>query len=140
MVRAILCHFNMLNAQTDQQKIEALLTKMTLEEKVGQMTQINLNMILSNGYGPPWDSIQVDTLRKIMKEKNIGSILNCIDHAYTIEKWHEIVTKIQDVATKETRLKIPVVYGIDAIHGVTFTKNSTLFPHNIALAAGRNPD
>lgn len=121
-------------------KVQSMIAQMTLEEKVGQMTQINLNMILSNGYGPPWDSIQVDTLRKIMKEKNIGSILNCIDHAYTIEKWHEIVTKIQDVATKETRLKIPVVYGIDAIHGVTFTKNSTLFPHNIALAAGRNPE
>lgn len=119
-------------------KVQSMIEQMTLEEKVGQMTQINLNMILSNGYGPPWDSIQVDTLRKIMKEKNIGSILNCIDHAYTIEKWHEIVTKIQDVATKETRLKIPVVYGIDAIHGVTFTKNSILFPHNIALAAGRN--
>jgi beta-glucosidase len=121
-------------------KVQSMIEQMTLEEKVGQMTQINLNMILSNGYGPPWDSIQVDTLRKILKEKNIGSILNCIDHAYTIEKWHEIVTKIQDVATKETRLKIPVVYGIDAIHGVTFTKNSTLFPHNIALAAGRNPE
>ena len=122
------------------QKVQSMISQMTLEEKVGQMTQINLNMILSNGYGPPWDSIQVDTLRKILKEKNIGSILNCIDHAYTLEKWHEIITKIQDVATKETRLKIPVVYGIDAIHGVTFTRNSTLFPHNIALAAGRNPE
>lgn len=121
-------------------KVQSMIEQMTIEEKVGQMTQINLNMVLSNGYGPPWDSIQVDTLRKILKEKNIGSILNCIDHAYTLEKWHEIITKIQDVATKETRLKIPVVYGIDAIHGVTFTKNSTLFPHNIALAAGRNPE
>ena len=121
-------------------KVQSMIEQMTLEEKVGQMTQINLNMVLSNGYGPPWDSIQVDTLRKILKEKNIGSILNCIDHAYTLEKWHEIITKIQDVATKETRLKIPVVYGIDAIHGVTFTRNSTLFPHNIALAAGRNPE
>jgi beta-glucosidase len=121
-------------------KVQALLGQMTVEEKVGQMTQVNLNMVLSNSYGAPWDSIQMDTLRKVLKEKNIGSLLNCIDHAYTLEKWHEIITKIQDVATKETRLKIPVIYGIDAIHGVTFTRNSTLFPHNIALAAGRNPE
>jgi len=123
-----------------EQKVQDLLSQMTLEEKVGQMTQVNLNMILSNGYGAPWDSIQMDTLRKVLKERNIGSFLNCIDHAYTLEKWHEIITKIQDVATKETRMKIPVIYGIDAIHGVTFTRNATLFPHNIALAAGRNPE
>jgi beta-glucosidase len=121
-------------------KVKDLLSKMTLEEKVGQMTQVNLNMILSNGYGPPGDSIQMDTLRKVLQTKNIGSFLNCIDHAYTVEKWHEIITKIQDVATKETRLKIPVIYGIDAIHGVTFTRDATLFPHNLALAAGRNPE
>ena len=123
-----------------EQKVQKLLSEMTIEEKVGQMTQVNLNMILSNGYGPPGDSIQMDTLRKVLKEKNIGSFLNCIDHAYTVEKWHEIITKIQDVATKETRLKIPVIYGIDAIHGVTFTRDATLFPHNLALAAGRNPE
>ena len=129
------------NASDDiEQKVQSLLSQMTLEEKVGQMTQLNLNMILSNGYGAPYDSVQIDSLRKVIKDRNIGSILNCIDHAYTVEKWHEIITKIQDVATKETRLKIPVIYGIDAIHGVTFTQNSTLFPHNIGLAASRNVD
>lgn len=121
-------------------KVEELVSKMTLEEKVGQMTQLNLNTILSNGYGAPYDSIQMDSLRKMVVKINIGSFLNCIDNAYSLEKWHEIITKIQDVATKESRLKIPVIYGIDAIHGVTFTKNSTLFPHNMALAAGRNPE
>ena len=122
------------------QKVQSLISQMTLEEKVGQMTQLNLNMILSNGYGPPWDSIQVDSLRKHLKGHHIGSFLNCIDHAYTLEKWHQIITQIQDVATKETRLKIPVIYGIDAIHGVTFTRDATLFPHNLALAASRNID
>jgi beta-glucosidase len=122
------------------QKVQELISKMSIEQKVGQMTQLNLNTILTNGYGAPWDSIQMDSLRKMLKERHIGSFLNCIDHAYTLEKWHEIITKIQDVATKETDLKIPVVYGIDAIHGVNFTRNSTLFPHNMALAAGRNPE
>lgn len=122
-----------------EQKVQNLIAQMTLEEKVGQMTQVNLNVILSNGYGPPWDSVQIDSLRRTLIERNVGSILNCIDHAYTVDKWHEIITKIQDVATKETRLKIPVIYGIDAIHGVNFTQNATLFPHNTALAATRNP-
>ncbi len=51
-----------------------------------------------------------------------------------------MITTIQDVATKKTRLKIPVLYGIDAIHGVTYTHGGTLFPQAIALAATWNTE
>ena len=69
---------------------------------------------------------------------HVGSILNTAGTAYTVEKWHKILSKIQNIALKSEH-KIPVLYGIDAIHGVTYTKGSTLFPHNIGLAATRNP-
>ena len=47
----------------------------------------------------------------------LGSILNVADQALTIERWHEIIGLIQDAAMKKTRLGIPVIYGIDSIHG-----------------------
>ena len=49
------------------------------------------------------------------------------------------MTQIQD-EVKNTRLRIPVIYGLDAIHGQTYTLNSTLFPQNLAIAAARNPE
>ncbi len=57
----------------------------------------------------------------------------------SVEKWRAIQTEIQDEA-KKSRLKIPVIYGLDGMHGQTYTLNSTLFPQNIAMAATRNPD
>ena len=60
-------------------------------------------------------------------------------HAVSVEKWRSVQTEIQDEA-KKTRLKIPVIYGLDGMHGQTYTLNSTLFPQNIAMAATRNPD
>ena len=128
------------NNTTDNidKKVEALLAKMSLEEKVGQMTQINLNVILKDGYGNIDGTIDPVALRKAVIEYKVGSILNAINQAYSVEQWHNIIKQIQD-ATKETPNKIPVLYGIDAIHGATFTLESTLFPHNIGMAATRNP-
>jgi beta-glucosidase len=119
-------------------KVKELLAKMSIEEKVGQMTQINLNVVLKGGYGNMDGTIDPEALRKAIVDYKVGSILNAINHAYSVEKWHEIITAIQDVATKQTPNKIPVLYGIDAIHGVTFTSNSTLFPQNIGIGATRN--
>jgi len=85
---------------------------------------------------------QLDTTRlnEAIKKYHVGSILNCGGHANSLEKWNEIVSTIQDIATNETRLEIPVLYGIDAIHGANYTKNATLFPQQIAQAATWNPE
>lgn len=115
-------------------KVNDLLSQMTLEEKVGQMTQINASMFVTDG------QIDEAKLRKQIVERGLGSILNTpFNQAYSLEDWRTYITTIQNIA-KESRLKIPVIYGIDAIHGTTYTKNSTLFPHNIGLAATRNPE
>src|SRR4029077_5059024 len=66
------------------------------------------------------------------------SIINANGHAYTLDHWHEVINAIQDDAAK-TRLHIPVLYGIDSIHGANYVIGSTLFPQSIAMAATWNP-
>jgi beta-glucosidase len=122
------------------QKVKDLLFKMSIEEKVGQMTQVNLHLVLNGGYDNNDGAIDTALLRKAIVDYKVGSILNAINHAYTVETWHGIIKQIQDVATKKTPNKIPVLYGIDAIHGVTFTLKSTLFPQSIGIGATRNPE
>ena len=131
------CYYLAATAQTDQQKAEALLKKMTLEEKVGQMTQVTFAVIAKGGWGDTEGNIDPDALKKAVGDHHVGSILNVNAHAFSLEKWHSIITQIQDEA-KNTRLKIPVLYGLDGMHGQTYTLNSTLFPHNIGMAATRN--
>jgi len=117
----------------NSQKIEALLKRMTLEEKVGQMTQLAIGMI-SNGRD---QSIQIDPakLDKAVVRYGVGSILNVSEQALTADRWHEIINQIQDSATKKTRLGIPVIYGIDSIHGANYVRGSTLFPQELGMPA-----
>ena len=120
------------------QKIEALLKRMTLEEKVGQMTQLAIGMI-AKGQN---QEIQIDPekLDKAIVRYGVGSILNVSDQALTADKWHEIIGQIQQAATKKTRLSIPVIYGIDSIHGANYIQGATLFPQEIGMAATWNPE
>src|SRR5947208_4690311 len=119
------------------QKIEALLKRMTLEEKVGQMTQLAIGMI-ANGRD---QEIQIDPakLDKAIVRYGVGSILNVAEQALTVDKWHDIIKQIQEAATKKTRLGIPVIYGIDSIHGANYVQGATLFPQEIGMAATWNP-
>lgn len=119
------------------QKVEALLSKMSVEEKVGQMTQVTIDLILEDN---SLDQINESKLKEAIVNNKVGSILNVKGQAYSMEKWHELQKRIQEVATKETPNKIPVLYGIDAIHGANYIEGSTLFPHNIGMAASRNPE
>lgn len=118
-------------------KVTALLAAMSVEEKVGQMTQVTIDMILKDD-----ETMVVDEakLRKALLEKHVGSILNVKGHAYPAATWQDIIAQIQHIAVEETANKIPVIYGIDAIHGANYTSGSTLFPHNIGIAASRNPE
>lgn len=113
-------------------KADALIAKMTLEEKVGQMTQVTLDEVSKSGGSK--HEIDPGKLKDAIQKYHVGSILNVMGAAYTREHWHEIISAIQEEAAK-SRLKIPVIYGIDAIHGENYTQGSTLFPQEIALAA-----
>lgn len=128
--------------RTIDEKVTTLMSKMTLEEKVGQMAQVTLDVITQGDNQFSSDEpLQLDDklVREALINYKVGSILNTANNrARTVEKWHEIISKIQDVAVNETRLGIPVIYGIDAIHGTTYTAGATFFPQEIGQAATWN--
>ena len=108
-------------------KVRALLSQMTLEEKVGQMIQANqaslkdpsdvekyfLGSLLSGGSSDP---------------KTGNGLIDWTDHYDSLQS-----------RTQNTRLRIPILYGIDAVHGHSNVLGATLFPHNIGLGCTRNP-
>ncbi|NOT13910.1 MAG: beta-glucosidase [Methylococcaceae bacterium] len=116
---------------------------MTLEEKVGQMTQVDFKIISRDGTLDATNSIDPIKLEDAVLKHHVGSIMNSPttpdNQAQTVGKWRELQQAIQAVAAR-SRLKIPVLYGIDAVHGATYTKNATLFPQAINMAATFNPD
>ncbi|MFE3847262.1 glycoside hydrolase family 3 N-terminal domain-containing protein [Flavobacterium sp. LB3P45] len=119
------------------QKVSELLSKMSIEEKIGQMTQITVTNFEAKGKPGVFD---IAKLREAIQTYHIGSILNVPNPgAPTIKKWNEVITTISNEANK-TRLKIPVLYGIDAIHGSSYTAGATLFPQQIGIAATFNTE
>lgn len=126
---------------TDQQ-INELISQMTIEEKVGQMAQITLDVItVGENEAVSDEPLQLNDslVRKAILDYKIGSVLNTANNrARTVDKWREVIGKLQKVAVKESRLKIPIIYGIDAIHGTTYTAGATFFPQQIGMAAARN--
>src|SRR5262249_30720396 len=117
-------------------RVADLVGRMTLEEKVGQMTQLEIGMVTD---GKDADlTINPQKLHKAIVQYGVGSILNVKDLALSVDKWHELISAIQKAAG-ETRLKIPVVYGIDTIHGANYIKGATLFPQPLGMAATWNP-
>src|SRR5690242_13966995 len=119
-------------------QIDDLIKRMTLEEKVGQMTQLAIGAIASGQD----QQIKVDPakLETAIVKYGVGSILNVSDQALTVDHWHQIIGQIQEAATKKTRLGIPMIYGIDSIHGANYVLGSTLFPQEIGMAATFNPE
>jgi beta-glucosidase len=107
-------------------RVEDLLKHMTLDEKIGQMTQVEKN------------SIQPGDITKYF----IGSILSggggSPEGNNTPEGWYAMVEGFQKEALA-TRLKIPIIYGVDAVHGHGNLLNATVFPHNIGLGAANDP-
>ncbi|MCX7604314.1 MAG: glycoside hydrolase family 3 C-terminal domain-containing protein [Bryobacteraceae bacterium] len=126
-------------ASGPEARIEQLLRQMTIEEKVGQMTQVTIDVVsVPNAVGRNHRLDPAKLEEAILKWK-VGSILNVNGEAYTVEHWHEVLNQIQDVVEK-SRLKIPVLYGIDSIHGANYTLDAVLFPNAISAAATWNVD
>ncbi len=145
LVMFLLTNFSCRNTSTSDdidRKVELLLSQMTLEEKIGQMSQFTIDMIIADSTNRFGRDVELDSakLYTILVKYKAGSILNVAAHAYSLETWRKIIAGIQDVAMNHTRLGIPVIYGIDAIHGANYVTGATLFPQQIAQAATWNPD
>jgi beta-glucosidase len=129
--------------KTIENKVKHLLSQMTLEEKVGQMTQVDFTVIGVPKEQNAEDQIDPAKLEDAVINHHVGSILNTPftpdNKSQSIEIWRKMMRTVQDAAAR-TRLKIPVIYGIDAIHGATYTQNSVLFPQAISMAATFNPE
>ena len=126
----------------NEEQIEKLISSMTLEEKVGQMTQITLDVISKkDGKGNVIEPHQLDIekLDTAITKFHVGSILNVGYHTFEKSHWRKIIPEIQNYSIKKGKSAIPTLYGIDAIHGATYTVDATLFPQEIGLAATWNP-
>ena len=122
-----------------EQKVEATLKKMTLDEKVGQMLELNMDgmgkITVENGK-PVW-KLNEQTLDTVISKWKIGSILNVpMSRAATIAQWQEWIRLIQKKSMKH--IGIPDIYGLDQNHGVTYTQGGTIFPQPINLGASFN--
>ncbi len=111
-----------------ESKVESILKKMTLEEKAGQMVQLTAETFTTDGL--------VDTAKvgDLVRNYKIGSFLNVfggksLDRRLTAEQ----IKLVQDVTMKE--LGIPMVYGLDMIHGATYLTDATFFPQEVNIAA-----
>ena len=123
-----------------ERKIDSIMAQMTLEEKVGQMAQFTVDLLGKGGNAYFSDEpFEVDPamLDTVIGRYKVGSILNTANNrARTTEVWEKTIRAIQERALEETG--IPVIYGIDAIHGTTYTAGSTLFPQSVAMGATFN--
>lgn len=119
-------------------KVEALLKKMTLEEKVGQMCQLNIDVLQDRTANPMQGfTLSEALLDTVIGKYKVGSILNVPNGmAQNTAKWQEIITRIQEKSMEE--LGIPCLYGVDQIHGATYTAGATFFPQGINMAATFN--
>lgn len=171
-----------------EQQIEALLKKMTLDEKVGQMCELTIDLLQKRTdpfAGLNQQAMKLDDLKKIIKQYKlekefklnkellsqeeimrlytrvkaiegqkgfqideamldtiigkykVGSILNVLNGvAQSVSKWQEIIKRIQEKSMKV--MGIPCIYGVDQIHGTTYTLGGTLFPQGVNMAATFN--
>lgn len=124
--------------------IDALIKNMSIEEKAGQMTQIDLGVIAEGeicALKNP-QTIDMAKLKEAISRYHIGSILNvgCGSGTISLENWHKILNTIHAENKQHSNNKIPIIYGIDAIHGANYTMGATLCPQQIAQAATWNPE
>ncbi|KAJ4725634.1 Beta-glucosidase [Melia azedarach] len=120
------CIYKSSNAHVED-RIKDLLSRMTLKEKIGQMTQIERSV----------------STPSVLRDLSIGSILSAggsvpFENALSSD-WADMVDGFQKAAL-ESRLGIPIIYGIDAVHGNNSVYGATIFPHNIGLGATRDED
>ncbi|DBA00345.1 TPA: LOW QUALITY PROTEIN: hypothetical protein N0F65_000530 [Lagenidium giganteum] len=119
-----------------------IVSKMTMDEVLGQMTQINIDSIL-NGETLTLDEAKLRNFAKL----KVGSYLNSPyaggdkngKYGWTAEEWRKIITRIQEISMEENGGH-PIVFGLDSVHGAVYVTNAVIFGQQINGAATFNPD
>jgi beta-glucosidase len=129
----ILLFFNIIHAQvyldstaTVEERVADLLSRMTLDEKIGQMIQMHYPDL---------------TVRSDIQTYSLGSLLASADTGpgnKTAQEWADLYDQLQTYAL-QNRLGIPLLFAIDAVHGIGAVYGATIFPHNIGMGCTRNP-
>ncbi len=117
---------NFIYSQNIQQKVKELISQMTLEEKIGQMTQVD------SSYLKNYEDITKYFIGSVLSGGNSFPFNN--EMKFKPEDWATFIDKLQSYALK-TRLKIPLIYGVDAVHGNQKVYGATIFPHNVGIGA-----
>ena len=107
-------------------KVNALVKQMTLEEKVGQMAQVSIESL---GEWKNGKFVFTNKMNDAVMNYKVGSILNT-PGVQSPQEWNRLIAEMQDVA-KKTDKKIPILYGLDNVHGVSYVGGATLFPQQI---------
>ncbi|WP_304402934.1 glycoside hydrolase family 3 N-terminal domain-containing protein [Muribaculum intestinale] len=117
--------------------VERTLSKMSLDEKIGQMTELSIDVLGDWKDGEFF--LDPQKLHEAIAVYKVGSVLNAPGGptAQTPAKWEKLIGQIQEVSMKE--IGIPCIYGLDQNHGTTYTLGGVLFPQNINVGASFNP-
>ncbi|WP_304383709.1 glycoside hydrolase family 3 N-terminal domain-containing protein [Muribaculum intestinale] len=117
--------------------VESILSKMSLDEKIGQMTELSIDVLGDWKDGEFF--LDPQKLHEAIAVYKVGSVLNAPGGptAQTPAKWEKLIGQIQEVSMKE--IGIPCIYGLDQNHGTTYTLGGVLFPQNINVGASFNP-
>ncbi|NJK43508.1 MAG: beta-glucosidase [Pleurocapsa sp. SU_196_0] len=118
-------------------RVADLLSRMSLPEKAGQMVQVNVTRLMGSG---PWDRGPLNTgfLEDVLGKAQVGSVLSGGGAApvpNTPRAWAEMTNALQRFTLSKSRLKIPLLYGADGVHGHNNVPVATMFPHNFGAAA-----
>ena len=133
MLACACCAFACTAEDPIEKKVDSIVGKMTLEEKIGQMVQLNVTIV-----GNEDATGLSERGEEIIRKYKIGSILNTLGDkgAATPEAYRKMIRSIQEVSMDE--MGIPCIYGLDQIHGATYTIGATFFPQEINLGATFN--
>jgi beta-glucosidase len=142
----ILFAFNKTQAQdTDKsllKRAKGIVKNLSVKEKIAQTCQLTLDALLkTNDQGQVITPIVLDEkkLVQLIEQDKIGSLLNVSAYTLDLKTWRTILEQIHSIYLSK-RVKIPIIYGVDAIHGANYIVGGTLFPQEIGLSATWNPE
>ena len=125
-----------------QVNVANLVNSLSNEQKCAQMTQVTFNVVGKDELpaDPDESPLDMDKLKEAIKLE-IGSVLNAPHNtALKASTWQGVIKTLLDMSLKNTTSKIPIIYGIDSIHGANYVREAVLFPQPLSMAASFNLD